>query len=162
MLKIDEIKELIELINNSTIDEFSYEQDGSKVKIKKNTNQVNGVEPPVQYIQPAQTSAVSQQSVIEEKVNTTDTTSTQKAVDESLHTITSPMVGTFYQSASPDQPPYVTVGASVQKDSVVCIVEAMKLFNEIEAEVEGEIVEMLVNDGQLVEYGQPLFVVKPR
>lgn len=162
MLKIDEIKELIELINNSTIDELSYEQDGSKVKIKKNTNQVNGVEPPVQYIQPAQTSAVSQQSVIEEKVNTTDTTSTQKAVDESLHTITSPMVGTFYQSASPDQPPYVTVGASVQKDSVVCIVEAMKLFNEIEAEVEGEIVEMLVNDGQLVEYGQPLFVVKPR
>lgn len=162
MLKIDEIKELIELINNSTIDEFSYEQDGSKVKIKKNTNQINGVELPVQYIQPAQTPAVSQQSVIEEKVNTTDTTSTQTAVDESLHTITSPMVGTFYQSASPDQPPYVTVGASVQKDSVVCIVEAMKLFNEIEAEVDGEIVEMLVNDGQLVEYGQPLFVVKPR
>lgn len=162
MLKIDEIKELIELINNSTIDEFSYEQDGSKVKIKKNTNQVNGVELPVQYIQPAQTPAAHQQSVIEEKGNATETTSTQPTVDESLHTITSPMVGTFYQSASPDQPPYVTVGASVQKDTVVCIVEAMKLFNEIEAEVDGEIVEMLVNDGQLVEYGQPLFVVKPR
>ncbi len=70
------------------------------------------------------------------------------------------MVGTFYASSSPDAPPYVMVGDRVSKDSVVCIVEAMKLFNEIEADVEGEIVEILVNNGQLVEYGQPLFLVK--
>jgi acetyl-CoA carboxylase biotin carboxyl carrier protein len=77
-----------------------------------------------------------------------------------LHKITSPMVGTFYASPSPDADAYVKVGSKVSKDSIVCIVEAMKLFNEIEAEVNGEIVEVLAKDGQLVEYGQPLFLVK--
>ena len=81
-------------------------------------------------------------------------------LDASLHKITSPMVGTYYQSSSPDSPAYVQVGDKVNADAVVCIVEAMKLFNEIEAEVSGEIVEILVEDGQLVEYGQPLFLVK--
>lgn len=70
------------------------------------------------------------------------------------------MVGTFYSSSSPDTPPYVSVGDRVSKDSIVCIVEAMKLFNEIDADIDGEIVEILVNNGQLVEYGQPLFLVK--
>jgi len=72
----------------------------------------------------------------------------------------SPMVGTFYQSPSPDLPAYVKVGDKVGNETIVCIVEAMKLFNEIEAEVQGEIVEVLVKDGELVEYGQPLFLVK--
>ncbi len=81
--------------------------------------------------------------------------------DESLHKITSPMVGTFYQAPSPDAPTYVKVGDKVSDETIVCIVEAMKLFNEIEAEIKGEIVEILVKDGQLVEYGQPLFLVKP-
>jgi acetyl-CoA carboxylase biotin carboxyl carrier protein len=82
--------------------------------------------------------------------------------DPSLHKITSPMVGTFYKSSSPEADPYVSKGDSVKSDSIVCIVEAMKLFNEIEAEVSGEIVEILVEDGQLVEYGQPLFLVKQK
>ena len=77
-----------------------------------------------------------------------------------LHKITSPMVGTFYGSSSPEEDPYIKVGDKVSKDSIVCIVEAMKLFNEIEGEVSGEIVEILVENGQLVEYGQPLFLVK--
>ena len=81
--------------------------------------------------------------------------------DSSLHKITSPMVGTFYQAPSPDAPAYVKAGDRVGEESIVCIVEAMKLFNEIEAEIKGEIVEILVQDGQLVEYGQPLFLVKP-
>lgn len=80
---------------------------------------------------------------------------------EELHTITSPMVGTFYQAPSPDSPPYVKTGDKVNEESVVCIVEAMKLMNEIEAEVKGEIVEVLAENGQLVEYGQELFLVKP-
>lgn len=70
------------------------------------------------------------------------------------------MVGTFYQAPNPEAAPYVKVGDKVGEESIVCIVEAMKLFNEIEAEVKGEIVEILVKDGQLVEYGQPLFLVK--
>ncbi|CUB34097.1 Biotin carboxyl carrier protein of acetyl-CoA carboxylase [Bacillus amyloliquefaciens] len=80
--------------------------------------------------------------------------------DENLHKITSPMVGTFYASSSPEAGPYVNQGSKVSENTVVCIVEAMKLFNEIEAEVKGEIVEVLVENGQLVEYGQPLFLVK--
>jgi acetyl-CoA carboxylase biotin carboxyl carrier protein len=83
------------------------------------------------------------------------------AQDENLHKITSPMVGTFYAASSPDTDNYVSVGSKVTNDSVVCIVEAMKLFNEIEAEVKGEIVEILAENGQLVEYGQPLFLVRP-
>lgn len=82
------------------------------------------------------------------------------AEDASLHKITSPMVGTYYQASSPDAAPYVKKGDKVTAESIVCIVEAMKLFNEIESEVSGEIVEVLVQDGQLVEYGQPLFLVK--
>src|SRR5699024_2118686 len=74
--------------------------------------------------------------------------------------IVSPMVGTLYHASSPESDPYVSVGSSVTNDSIVCIVEAMKLFNKIEAEVSGEIVEILVEDGELVEFGQPLFRVK--
>lgn len=81
--------------------------------------------------------------------------------EEGLVEIVSPMVGTFYAAASPEADNYVAVGDRVTETSIVCIVEAMKLFNEIEAEVNGEIVDILVEDGQLVEYGQPLFLVRP-
>ena len=76
--------------------------------------------------------------------------------------IKSPMVGTFYASSSPDSPPFAEVGTDVTSDTVVCIIEAMKVFNEIKAEVEGEIVEVLVGNGEPVEYGQPMFLVKPK
>lgn len=80
--------------------------------------------------------------------------------DTSVHKITSPMVGTFYSAQSPDSDVYVRVGDQIKEDTVVCIVEAMKLMNELEAEVSGEIVEIFVENGQVVEYGQPLFLVK--
>ena len=84
-----------------------------------------------------------------------------QTVSDNLHRIVSPMVGTFYSSPSPESDPYVKVGDRVGEKTVVCILEAMKLMNELEAEVRGEIVEVLVDSGQLVEYGQPLFLVKP-
>ena len=80
--------------------------------------------------------------------------------NDNLETINAPMVGTFYKSPSPEESPYVQVGDAVSNESTVCILEAMKLFNEIQAEVTGEIAEILVEDGQMVEYGQPLFKVK--
>lgn len=167
MLKIQEIREIINLINKSSIEEFVFEQDGTKVKMKKKgaitTSQVVTVPAVEQVVQavPAPAVAAAQPSVQAEQVPTAEQP-VQKEVkaDESLHKITSPMVGTFYASPSPDAAVYVTTGDKVKKDSVVCIVEAMKLFNEIEAEVNGEIVEVLVQNGQLVEYGQPLFLVK--
>ena len=162
MLKIEEIRELIELINDSTIDEFSYEHDGAKIKLKKNTNVMQTIDQPVQYVPTPQVSVQATGGTTQQVAPNDQKEAPATANDEDLHTITSPMVGTFYQSSSPEEAPYVTLGAKVEKNSIVCIVEAMKLFNEIEAEVDGEIVEILVNNGQLVEFGQPLFVVKPR
>jgi acetyl-CoA carboxylase biotin carboxyl carrier protein len=168
MLKIQEIREIIKLIDHSSIEEFVYEAEGTKVKLKKNNGQVSTVtETPV-----AQPSSSSLANPIQEVASTpAQKTDVQESfaseevnkpsiLDASLHKITSPMVGTYYKSSSPDSPAYVQVGDKVNADAVVCIVEAMKLFNEIEAEVSGEIVEILVEDGQLVEYGQPLFLVK--
>lgn len=157
MLKIEEIHELIKLIDESTIDEFTYENEGAKIKLKKNKEVVQqvAVQAPVAPVQaaPAQQAPTAQAPAQTEAP-------LQEAASENLHKITSPMVGTFYASSSPEAGPYVTTGSKVNGNSVVCIVEAMKLFNEIEAEVKGEIVEVLVENGQLVEFGQPLFLVK--
>ncbi|MED1739689.1 acetyl-CoA carboxylase biotin carboxyl carrier protein [Bacillus swezeyi] len=159
MLKIDEIRELIKLIDESSINEFTYESEGSKVELKKQSNAVQTIQqaPAVPVQAPVAEAAVQpkQAPVHEAPVK-------EEAAQDNgnLHKITSPMVGTFYASSTPEADPYVTVGSKVAESSVVCIVEAMKLFNEIEAEVKGEIVEVLAENGQLVEYGQPLFLVK--
>jgi len=164
MLKVQEIRELIRLIDQSSIDEFVYEFDGGKLMLKKNLKETSSevlvkeplketpktiVEVPKE-VTPAPAPAENANGIVSE----------QPKEDAKLHKITSPMVGTFYKAPSPGAEPYVTVGSKVKKDTIVCIVEAMKLFNEIEADVEGEIVEVLVEDGQLVEFGQPLFLVK--
>ncbi|MBO9129708.1 acetyl-CoA carboxylase biotin carboxyl carrier protein [Bacillus sp. 165] len=161
MFKIQEVRELIKLIDGSNIDEFEYENDGATIRMKKQANTV------VTY-QEAPKQAVAVAPVVEEKVAAPVAVSAPqpqveeapKKEDANLQKITSPMVGTFYASPSPDAASYVNVGDRINAETVVCIVEAMKLFNEIEAEVTGEIVEVLVKNGQLVEYGQPLFLVK--
>ncbi|MFJ6209965.1 acetyl-CoA carboxylase biotin carboxyl carrier protein [Lysinibacillus sp. NPDC092081] len=163
MFKIQEIREIIKLVDSSSIDEFVYEVDGAKVKLKKNGVVVTEtvapkkevVAPVVQQSAPAVAPATPAPAKAEEAPAAAPANN-----DPSLHKIVSPMVGTFYQSSNPDSPAYVKVGDKVGNETIVCIVEAMKLFNEIEAEVQGEIVEVLVKDGELVEYGQPLFLVK--
>lgn len=167
MLKIQEIRELIKLIDESSIEEFKFEQSGSKVTVRKNINTKDNTGQ--QHIQPTATAQITapvgeptkinqevDQSQVEEKVVPEKSTS-----EQNYHTIKSPMVGTFYSAPSPDSSPYVAVGDKVKEDTVVCIVEAMKLMNEIESELKGEIVEILAENGQLVEYGQELFLVKP-
>lgn len=164
MLKIQEIREIIKLIDQSDIEEFVLEQEGSKIELKKRTQSSETFAPQQAAIQPIYQQPVQQVVDQPSPAITTrpEEPSANMQQDSNLHHILSPMVGTFYQSPSPDSSPYVQVGSKVSKETVVCIVEAMKLFNEIEAEVDGEITEVLVEDGQLVEYGQPLFVVKPR
>lgn len=165
MLKVQEIRELIKLVDQSSLDEFVYENDGSKIRMKKNvgttvatvTTAPQAVVHAIPEVKTPPVAAVAA-PVQEEKQETVTSSQTDTA---NLHKITSPMVGTFYASPTPDADAYVKAGSVVSKDSIVCIVEAMKLFNEIEAEVNGEIVEVLVKNGQLVEYGQPLFLVKP-
>lgn len=163
MLKVQEIRELIKLVDQSSIDEFTYESEGSKIKMKKKVQGQQVVVEPVQAVaetpKPVPTAPTT--SVVKKEEPKQEVKHEEVQEDTNLHKITSPMVGTFYQSPSPDADVYVKTGSKVSKDSIVCIVEAMKLFNEIEAEVNGEIIEVLVKDGQLVEYGQPLFLVKP-
>lgn len=164
MFKIQEIREIIKLVDSSSIDEFVYEVDGAKVKLKKNGVVVTDtVAPKKEVVAPV----VQQPAPVATPVAPATPAKAEEAPaaapannDPSLHKIVSPMVGTFYQSPNPDSPAYVKVGDKVGNETIVCIVEAMKLFNEIEAEVQGEIVEVLVKDGELVEYGQPLFLVK--
>lgn len=165
MLKIQEIREIIKLIDQSSIDEFMYENEGAKIKLKKHSQGTETVVQKVvqeavsQPVQPVQAEPVSPK--VETAQPKEAAQEAPKHDDANLHKITSPMVGTFYSAPNPDSDPYVSVGSKVDNSTVVCIVEAMKLFNEIEAEVKGEIVEVLVENGQLVEYGQPLFLVKP-
>jgi len=173
LLKVQEIRELIKLLDSTSISELTYEEKDCKIKLRKgalySTVQPEVVVQAVPQQAPAvpvQTAAVAPKNeaptpeVKEEPAKVEEKPSAN--IDaEGLHKIVSPMVGTFYAAPAPDEPPYVKVGDKINPDTIVCIVEAMKLFNEIEAEVKGEIVEVLVNNGQLVEYGQPLFLVKP-
>ncbi|WP_062104717.1 acetyl-CoA carboxylase biotin carboxyl carrier protein [Bacillus niameyensis] len=167
MLKIQDIHEIIKMIDKSSIDEFVYEHEGFKIKLKKSSTVQfsNDVQQGVS-VQPVVVQQPTQPEVHVQNVTANHETMSQPQANDSSSEeylkITSPMVGTFYHASSPDVPAYVEVGSKVKPDTIVCIVEAMKLFNEIEAEVEGEIVEVLVNNGQLVEYGQPLFLVKPK
>lgn len=162
MLKIQEIREIIKLIDQTGIEEFKYKTEEGEIKLKKGgAFQVVESAPAVQapaVAAPAPAAPVAQPAQEPKKQETAPEAVSQ---DENLLEVKSPMVGTFYQSPSPDAAPFVAVGDKVKPDSVVCIVEAMKLFNEIEAETSGEIAQILVEDGQLVEYGQPLFLVKP-
>jgi acetyl-CoA carboxylase biotin carboxyl carrier protein len=165
MLKVQEIREIIKLVDQSSLDEFVYEHEGSKIQMKKGVlSTVTAVQPATKAVETIQVSVptpvaapVEQaQVVVQEQLQAVK----PEAEAANLHKIVSPMVGTFYAAPSPEADAYVKPGSKISKDSIVCIVEAMKLFNEIEAEVNGEIVEVLVQNGQLVEFGQPLFLVK--
>lgn len=165
MFKITDLKELIRAVDKSTITELTIKGEGKQeVTIKRGTTTefaapvetAPPVAPPVPAPAPAAAAPAPAAPVQEEK----QPEAAPVVEDANLHKITSPMVGTFYSAPSPDSDPYVKAGDKVTQESVVCIVEAMKLMNELEAEVNGEIVEVLVENGQLVEYGQPLFLVK--
>lgn len=164
--KMHEIRELIRLIDESQIEEFQIENGEAKVTIKKASDKVQQVvsvpAPVVQEVAKVATPAVPQ---VTAHVDTTPVAPPVAATpveedDANLHKIVSPMVGTFYRAPSPESPTYVEVGDTLNEKTIVCIVEAMKLMNEIEAEVKGTVVKVLVENGQLVEYGQPLFLVK--
>lgn len=159
-MKIHEIRELIKLVDQTTINEFEFESNGAIVKIKKGGQHTVVTQAAAPVIHHEVVPAVSAPVATLERPAAAPALEAEKVEDSNLHKITSPMVGTFYASPSPDSKEYVSIGDRIKSDSIVCIVEAMKLFNEIEAEVEGEIVEVLAKNGQLVEYGQPLFLVK--
>ncbi|MBU5265305.1 MULTISPECIES: acetyl-CoA carboxylase biotin carboxyl carrier protein [Virgibacillus] len=160
MLNMHEIQEIIKLIDQSSIEEFTYEANGTAISLKKSVTPQLRVNDIKSQIQPNIEQQSEPDKLSEEKVE--KPIPQEKAKTAYDHEIVSPMVGTFYAAPSPEKESFVTVGSKVEESTVVCIVEAMKLFNEIEAEVCGEIVEILVENGQLVEYGQPLFRVSTK
>ena len=156
-----QIQELIKLVNGSNIGEVSVEQKDFKVTIKQKEEHITQVVAPMQqHHAPAQQPAAPQQNLQQ----TISSQAAEKVPETSANTITikSPMIGTFYRRPSPDKPNFVEVGDEVTTGKVVCIIEAMKLFNEIESEVSGKVVKILVEDSSPVEYDQPLFLVEPK
>ena len=157
-----QIQDLIKLINDSNIGEVTIEQKEFKVTIKQKEEHItqmiaSTMQAPSYSLPPQMPSSLpasSQQQSDKTSQSTTQTSS-------NTVTIKSPMIGTFYRKASPDKPNFVDVGDEVTPGKVVCIIEAMKLFNEIESEVKGKIVKILVEDSSPVEYDQPLFLVEP-
>jgi len=156
-----QIQELIKMVNKSNIGEVTIEQKDFRVTIKQKEDHVTQVvssapvhAAPMQMAAP-QPAASNQSAAAPEKPKATE------APASNLLTIKSPMIGTFYRKSSPDKPNLVDVGSEVATGTVVCIIEAMKLFNEIESEIKGKIVKVLVDDASPVEYDQPLFLVEP-
>lgn len=139
-MQYDEIKRLINDVGNSNIEDISLEfPDGLKINIKKSLNQSN----------------VATNQIVTATNNAVDV-----KVEEDCKVVTSPVVGTFYSKPSPAANPFITVGQKVKKGDVLCIIEAMKLMNEIEADCSGEIIEILAKDEEMVDFGKPLFKIK--
>ncbi len=147
-MEYDKIKQLMEDMGKSNIEELEIEfPEGMKISMKKNV-----------AVAPVQQQVVAQQPTNIPVIQTTQPV--EEEPKEEYKEIKSPMVGTFYSKPSPDKEAFVKVGDKVKKGQVVCIIEAMKLMNEIEAEFDGEVVEVCLNDGDAVEYGKPLFKLK--
>lgn len=149
-MDLKKVQELLDLMETHGLDEIEVEQDGVRVRLKK------AGQPPMIAAYAPPPAAVAHAPVL----TGAPAAPTPAAEDGSLARITSPMVGTFYRSPSPDADPFVNPGDTVGPDQVVCIIEAMKVMNEIKAEVEGEIVSILVENGESVEYGQPIMTIR--
>jgi acetyl-CoA carboxylase biotin carboxyl carrier protein len=160
-----ELKELIEFLIEKDIAEFELERGDVKVRIKRagehtlvhSQNEARFFAVPSAPVAPVQVGAVPAAPATPPSAAVA-----APAPEEGLHAVKSPIVGTFYEAPSPGAPPFVKVGDTVELGQVLCIVEAMKLLNEIESDVAGEIVKKLANNGQPIEYGQELFVVRPK
>ncbi len=147
-MNYSDVKDLINLISSSPYSKFELELDNAKIKIEK---PVSGTV--------TSTQEMFEASGKEVKVKAVETVE-KVEVDHSGFIVTSPMVGTFYKSSSPDKPAFFSVGETVQKGNIICIIEAMKIMNEILSQQDGVVAEVFVNDGDMVEFGQPLFRIK--
>ncbi len=148
------IRKLVKLVDSSEVTDLEIEENGLRVKIAKKIRGVKAVTQPqiLSPTQPVPQAPTAQQSG--------ETAPAKEETKEKLHEVHSPIVGTFYRAPAPDADPYVQVGDMVSQGSVLCIVEAMKLMNEIESDISGKIVKILVENGKPVEYNQPLFLVE--
>jgi acetyl-CoA carboxylase biotin carboxyl carrier protein len=160
--KLQELRELIEFLKVNEIAEFDMEREDLKVRIKFASEAAPAAGIDMEHLSRLMASAPAAAPASAASAAPVAAPVVEAAPEGSLHMVKSPIVGTFYESASPGTPPFVAVGDQVEVGQVLCIVEAMKLMNEIESDVAGEIVQRIGVSGQPVEYGQPLFAIKPR
>ena len=154
-MDINLIKKLVKIFNTSGITDLEIEEEGFKIKIANKVRVAQGIVQPQTSIQPV--------PVISQPLATETAPAEEKSVEatNNYHEVRSPIVGTFYRAPAPDADAYVQIGDSVSVGSVLCIVEAMKLMNEIESDADGKVVKILVENGKPVEYNQPLFLIQP-
>jgi biotin carboxyl carrier protein len=178
-LNMEELRDLVQLIAEHGFTDFELEREGFRVRLRRELVPQIISAPAIPVVQPQVVAQPAQAATAKEATGAEQASTSQDAggthaqpkhpgagaeaaasTDEGLHIITSPIVGTFYRSPSPTAEPFVRIGSHVEPDTIVCIIEAMKLMNEIQAETAGEVVKIYVENGQPVEYGQPLFGIK--
>jgi acetyl-CoA carboxylase biotin carboxyl carrier protein len=157
-MDIKQVQELVKLINKTNIGEITIEEDGVKITIKQKKDPVQHI---VANVPTANANYAPAVAAVQPVAAPAAAAPVAPAKTDNLVTIKSPMIGTFYRQSGPGKPIFASVGDDVAVGKVVCIIEAMKLFNEIESEVKGKIVKVLVEDASPVEYDQPLFLVEP-
>jgi acetyl-CoA carboxylase biotin carboxyl carrier protein len=164
-VNMDELRELIQLINENDFSEFELEREGFRVRFRRGAEIVEGGSGA--FSPPRELTASSAVPAGDQIASSTSVPShpgakaqTEASEDQDLYIIPSPIVGTFYRASSPNTDAFVKIGSHVEPDTVVCIIEAMKLMNEIQAETIGEVAKIYVENGQPVEYGQPLYGIK--
>ena len=157
-MNINEVKELIKLIDSTSLDYVKLENDSLKLEVSRNSNTVEKTQNNV-IREDKKESACKEITVEKEEIRDNNEIKTEN--DDNLYIISAPLMGTFYGSPNPDSENFVKIGDVIEEGQTLCILEAMKLMNEINSEVNGEIVEILVKKEELVEYNQPLFKIKP-
>jgi acetyl-CoA carboxylase biotin carboxyl carrier protein len=162
-VNMEELRELIALLRDNGLAELELENEGFRVRLRRDSAAGSSYVADAPQSAPAPAAAsVPAPPPASGPTHPGTHASTEASQDQDLHIIPSPIVGTFYRSPSPAADPFVKIGSNVEPESVVCIIEAMKLMNEIQAETSGEVVKIYVENGQPVEYGQPLFGIKPQ
>ena len=149
---IKEIKDMINLMNENNLTELEIEKEGVRIKLRKGSS---GIERAVEYLQPQGPLAAPQDRAAQSAA------AAEKAEKKNVMEIKAPMVGTFYRAPSPEASPYVNIGDVIEPGQVICIIEAMKLMNEIKSEVKGKLIDIQADNAEPVEFGQVLFVVEP-
>ncbi len=159
-MDLNYLKKIIKLLDSSDVAELEIEEEGTKLRLSKPRPKITAASAPMTIAPQHYQQQATQEAVVKPAEDSSKELTTDEPKNENIYEVKSPMVGTFYRAPSPDADPYVAVGSSVSPGAVLCIIEAMKLMNEIESEISGKVVKILVENAQPVEYNQPLFQIE--
>ncbi len=151
-MNLKEIKEMVALMNENGLTELEVEKDGMRIKLRKTGSPGEGFSAPI---------LIEKERITDTQYRPTGAISGVEKMGTRVAEIKAPMVGTFYRAPTPEVPPYIEIGQIIEPGQVICIIEAMKLMNEIKSEIKGKILEILVDNAEPVEFGQPMFIIEP-